>query len=44
MLVKQSFRVHQIIPHVAKKEKKLYIVNLQKLTVLHFDVNNQQEN
>ena len=22
MLVKQSFRVHQSIPHVAKKEKK----------------------
>ena len=22
MLVKQSFRVHQIIPHIAKKKKK----------------------
>ena len=44
MLVKQSFTVHQIIPHVAKKEKRLYLLNLQKLIVLHFDVNNQEEN
>ena len=44
MLVKQSFRVHQIIPHIAKKEKRLYLFNLQKLIVLHFDDNNQKEN
>ena len=44
MLVKQLFRVHQISPHVAKKEKRLYLLNLQKLIVLHFDVNNQEEN
>ena len=44
MLVKQSFRVHQISPQVAKKEKRLYLLNLQKLIVLHFDVNNQEEN
>ena len=44
MLVKQSFRVHQIIPHIAKKEKTLYLFNLQKLIVLHFDDNNQKEN
>ena len=44
MLVKQSYRVHQISLHVAKKEKRLYPLNLQKLIVLHFDVNNQEEN
>ena len=44
MLVKQSFIVHQIIPHVAEKEKRLYLLNLQKLIVLHFDVNKQEEN
>ena len=42
MLIKQSFRVHQISPHVAEKEKRLYILNLQKLIDLHFDVNNQE--
>ena len=44
MLVMQSFRVHQIIPHIAKKKKRLYLFNLQKLIVLHFDDNNQKEN
>ena len=43
MLVKQLFRVHQIIPHVAKKEKRLYLLKLKKLIVLYFDVNNQEK-
>ena len=43
MLVKQLFRVHQIIPHVAKKEKRLHLLKLKKLIVLYFDVNNQEE-
>ena len=43
MLVKQSVRELQISPHVAKKEKRLYLLYLQKLIVLHFDVNNQEK-
>ena len=38
------FMKYGVYFYVAKKEKRLYLLDLQKLIVLHFDVNNQEEN